>query len=248
MSEAGDAVIVYVAALSWRKLSFRYASSTTVLGGEIGSRFSLRESAAPVSSDLEITVGLAHLGVEGRWQAIRPTIRRTVFESKEGSVEWHCLQPGSQVELRLDGAERLSGLGYAECLTVSMPPWKLPLEELHWGRFVTERDSLVWIDWRGPYRKQIVLHNGDECPVESLTESEIVLAGGTKRLRLDCGLTLRQGTLGRTVFSGMALVRKMLPKSILTVREQKWRSRGDLHTAAGNSSGWAIHEVVKWKA
>ncbi len=132
-----------------------------------------------------------------------------------------------------------------ECLTLSIPPWELPLEELHWGRFLNNEDYVVWIDWRGPYHKRLVLWNGEEQTAQSLTESTIAMAG--VELNLDRRITLRQGRLGQTVFSALAPLRKILPSTMLSVQEEKWLSRGELTSGSRTNSGWAIHEVVKWK-
>ncbi len=245
-AENGDTVILYVADLRWNAIRVHYGSLLTVFEGRVGSSSSLRGGAAPAVQDRKIAINLPHLNIEGTWQALRSPIQRTVFEGQHGSVEWHCLQPMSQVDLLFRGTTRLAGRGYAECLTLSVLPWKLPLTELHWGRFISDQDALVWIDWRGPHQQRVVFHNGKECQVESITESEIVLAGSDTRLELDRGLVLRQGRLGDTVFPGVSRLARLLPRSMLSVNECKWRSRGLMHSSGAESSGYAIHEVVKW--
>ena len=153
----------------------------------------------------------------------------------------------AQVDLLLQGKTRMTGLGYAECLTLSVLPWKLPLEELHWGRFLSEQDALVWIDWRGPQPWRTLIHNSEEHEIQSLTESEILFAPSGTSLELDRGLVLRSGQLGQTVFAGVSHLAKLLPHNMLSVEECKWRSRGVLQTGNSSASGWAIHEIVKWK-
>jgi hypothetical protein len=243
----GDAVLFYVADLRWNALTVHYGGLLTVLGGRIDSVSSLRGGAAPRVQGSKIAVSLPHLDVEGTWQALRSPVQRTVFEAEQGSVCWDCLQPMSQVDLLFRGTTRLIGRGYAECLTLSALPWKLPLNELHWGRFLSDQDALVWIDWRGPHRQRVVFHNGKECQAESIAESGIVFADSDLRLELDRGLVLRQGRLGDTVFPGVARLVELLPESMLSVNERKWRSQGTLHSSGTESSGYAIHEVVKWK-
>jgi hypothetical protein len=247
VADTGDAVILYAADLRWNALTIHYGSLLRVLGGKIRSRSSVRGGAGPEIQDGKITVNFPHLDVKGTWQALRSPVRRTVFESEYGSVDWHCLQPMAQVDLLFQGKSRLTGRGYAECLTLSIRPWKLPLSELHWGRFLSDRDALVWIDWRGPQPQRLVFLNGQEQQVTSITESEIVFANSGVRLELDRGLVLREGRLGDTVFAGISRLSQLLPRSILSVNECKWRSRGRMHTADEERTGWAIHEVVEWK-
>jgi hypothetical protein len=247
VAENGDAVIAYVAALRWNELVIQYGSSLVLLGGNVHCKSSIRTCSTPRVSDKEITVSLPHLGLEGIWRALAASAKLTIFESEQGAIHWHCLQPMSQVDLLLQGKREITGLGYAECLTLSLLPWQLPIEELYWGRFLSEQDAVVWIDWRGPYRKRVVLHNGGERQVESLTESKIVFADRSTQLELDRGFVLREGQLGQTVLSRISRLAKVLPRNMMAVQECKWRSAGVLRTAATAVSGWAIHEVVKWK-
>jgi hypothetical protein len=246
VAESGDAVILYVADLRWNALTVHYGSLLTVLGGRVASTFSLRGGAIPEIRDGTIAINLPQLDVEGTWQGLRSSIQRTIFESERGSVDWHCLQPMSQVDLLFRGTTRFTGRGYAECLTLSVLPWKLPINELHWGRFLSDWDALVWIDWRGSHQQRVVFHNGEERRVKSITESEIVFADSDSRLELDRGLVLRQGRLGDIVFPGVSRLAELLPRSMLSVNECKWRSRGLMHSSGAESWGCAIHEVVKW--
>lgn len=247
VAENGDAVILYAADLRWNSVSFRYGSLLTVLNGNINFASALRGVAAPALQGDILTVHQSGLNIAGTWAALRPPIRRTVFQNIQGAVDWHCVQPMSDVDLRVCGRTRINGLGYAECLTLSIPPWHLPLHQLHWGRYLSREDAVVWIDWQGAERLQLIVHNGQEQQARTITESEVVFAEGGGVLELDRGLVLRQGHLGNTVFRGISRLAKVLPRTILTVDECKWRSRGIFRTGSGQSSGWAIHEVVKWK-
>src|SRR5215471_10725510 len=246
VAENGDTVVLYAADLRWNSLSLGYANLLTAINGSITSAFSLHGITEPTISGLALTIKQPKLRVEGSWHALRNPIRRTVFQNPQGDIDWHCVQPMSQVELQSRG-NRMSGLGYAECLTVSLLPWQLPLTQLNWGRYLSREDALVWIDWQGPEPRRHVIHNGEECQVTSVTESELVFAVGAGSLELDRGLTLRSGRLGGTIFPGISRLAGLVPPSMLAVEECKWRSRGILRNAASENSGWAIHEVVKWR-
>lgn len=247
VSENGDVAIVYVAHLRWNKLSVHYASLLTARNGHVAFVSSLRKCLLPQPERDTTTLSLPHLGIEGTWQGLRTPVQRSVFCSQEGSVNWHCHQPMSQVDLLLPGATRIAGVGYAECLTLSVLPWKLPLEELHWGRFLSGQHAIVWIDWRGPHKWCTVIHNGEEREVASLTESGMRFAETGTVLDLDRGLVLRGGKLGQTVFAGVSRLSRLLPRNFLSVEEHKWRSRAVLRTGNVTAPGWAIHEVVKWR-
>lgn len=238
-------VIVYAAKLEWRSISLHYASLITHIHGAAEFESSFRGFEPPSLESGATELDLPHLGFAGRWTALSGPQKHTIFEDETGAVHWHCVHPKAECRLDLHGQERMSGLGYVECLTLSVPPWELPLEELHWGRFLTNENYLVWIDWRGPYHKRLVLRNGEQQSVQTLTESSIVFAGG--ELNLDRRTTLREGRLGQTVFSALVPLRRILPNTLLAVEEEKWLSRGELVCDGRRNSGWAIHEVVKWK-
>lgn len=246
VAENGDAAILYVAILQWRTLSLAYAGLLTISGDNVASDFSLRDTAEPESVAERIRLCLPSLHAEGSWIARRAPIRRTIYENEHGKVEWHCLQPMAEVDLLLRADVRIHGLGYAECLTLSLLPWHLPLSHLQWGRYLSDEDAMVWIDWQGPVPKRVIVHNGEERQADSIDESHLAFSSPDGRLELDRGLVLRHGRLGDTVLSKISLLAGLLPKKMLTVDECKWRSRATLRTTNAMSSGWAIHEVVQW--
>jgi hypothetical protein len=134
-----------------------------------------------------------------------------------------------------------------EHLRLSIPPWRLPISRLRWGRFISATDFLVWIDWCGAYNRRIVYLNGAAVGTDSIADSEVVLAGGDAALSLDCGAVLRQGPLGATALAVLPDLDRLFPASILNVHERKWLSRGVLRQPGRpDSVGMAIHEVVEW--
>jgi hypothetical protein len=246
VADKGNGVIVYVAELRWKSWRTRYASTLRFFGDKTESASSIRECSLPESSRGQISLSLPHLGVEGNWKGFAAPIKRTILENADGAVRWNCLQPGSQVDLSLDHSIKMTGLGYAELLEISVPPWNLPLSELHWGRFVSESETLVWIDWRGPYSHRLAVHNGTEREIALITTEEVRSADSSTLLTLDRRLVLRSGTLGETVFPILARLAKAIPMKMLGIHERKWRSRGVLRAQQRTAEAWAIHEVVKW--
>lgn len=248
VADDGNGVIIYVAELRWNSWRTRYASTLRFSGDTAKSASSLRECSLPESRDGQISLNLPHLGIEGNWKEFAAPIQRTILENSGGAVRWNCLQPGSHVNLTLDRTIKMTGLGYAELLEISIPPWNLPLSELHWGRFVSERETLVWIDWRGSYSHRLVVHNGTEREIALITTEEVRSADSGTRLTFDRRLVLRSGTLGETVFPTLARLATAIPVKMLSICERKWRSRGVLLDQGRTTEAWVIHEVVKWGA
>jgi len=243
VTDDGDAAILYCADLKWRGMHLTYSSVMTVNGAKVETQSSMAGYQLS-TNDRQILVEFPRLEVSGSWRADAEPYQRTVFEDVSGAVEWSCLQPRSLVNLIVDGRE-LSGFGYAECLTLTLPPWRLPMHQLRWGRFVSPEESLVWVDWQGEYSTSFAVHNGRACETQSVSDAEVTIPGATLRLE-ECFL-LRAGRLGSTVLPGAPALGKILHKSLRNIEEKKWRSRGRLDTQNGSSNGWVIHEVVHWK-
>jgi hypothetical protein len=244
VSEPGDALIVYCAHLGWRGLGLYYSSTLLSVKDKVTSRSSVRRFAAPIESDQSTELKLRPIGVCGTWRPLQPQIRQTILDGPQGSIEWRCMQPKAQVNATVCG-DTLAGLGYAECLRLTIPPWDLPLTRLHWGRFLSRDHCLVWIDWQGPHRHRCLFHNGIECAATGISEREIAF-GQREQLQLDCGKSLREGQLGDTVLPATPSLRRFFPGSMFAIRERKWRSRGRLQLGSEEVFGWAIHEVVDW--
>lgn len=249
VAEDGRAFIGYLAELRWKSLSIHHYQSSLLHsnGEETQTRFSLRSALPPSISGSALTWKSSPLRIDGTWNALEPPVRATILDSDAGAIEWHCLQPRATASVRIGKSAAVCGLGYAENLRMTIPPWRLPLKELRWGRFLSATDSLVWIDWRGPYSKQVVFHNGVEAQAESITEQQVVLYDRAVMLNFEESFVLREGTLAKTALSKIPNVQKLFPQSLLGIRECKWKSRAVLHrNGIPDTRGWAVHEVVQW--
>ena len=244
VTEAGDLAVVYCAELRWYGVHLHLNSVLSGRDGQFITRTSISDYQLN-SAEGKITADLPTLGVTGTWQSDCPPYERSVYEQEAGSVRWNCLQPRSIVSLRI-GDRELRGLGYTECLTLTILPWNLPLEQLLWGRFVSPRDSLVWVDWRGSYDTSFGIRNGKECRLLTVSEMEVAIPDAT--LRIGSGVPLRSGRLGSTILPDAPVLGKLFPRSVFNVEERKWRSRGRLSTGDHSSEGWVIHEVVRWES
>jgi len=244
VTNEGDVAIVYCAELSWHGVHMRLSSLLSSTEGSFSTRTSISNYRVNTAG-AQISADIPKLGVTGTWESDSLPFERLVYEQDAGSVRWNCLQPRSMVNLRI-GDRDLRGLGYAECLTLSIMPWKLPLKQLRWGRFVSSQDSLAWVDWQGSYNASFGLCNGEECTLLAATDAEVAVPAAT--LRIEAGLPLRGGRLGSTILPDVPAIGKLFPHSVFNVEEHKWRSRGVLSTRDHSSTGWVIHEVVNWES
>lgn len=243
VTETGDAAIVYAAEMHWRSLSVGYCGVLLRRDGNLVANATMRGCAMPCCSEGQIDLKCGSLALEGGWRADSAPVARTVYECANRGVHWECLQPRSIAQVRVGDFE-FSGLGYAERLTVTLPPWQLPMRELRWGRFVSTEDTVTWVDWKGPYATSFAVHNGEICTPEAVSESRIALPGIA--LDLEESVTLRDGDLRTSILPNAPALATLLPKSLFGIYEYKWLSRGQCRAADHASKGWTIHEVVKW--
>ena len=252
VSDRGEVAILYSARVRWRGIRLAY-SNLIWTDGAAGNSASSTHSVKIRRDGQQILVASPQLDVQGQWTARAAPVERTVYACESGSVIWNCLQPAASVCLSV-GEKKLAGAGYAECLTLTLPPWQLPLRHLQWGRFVSDPDALTpdaltsetltWIDWKGPYALSLAIHSGASHEGASISTTEVAWGGG--KLRTEEPLALRTGRLGSTVLPAAPALSRIFPHSLFNIEEKKWRSRGILETPDRQSRGWVIHETVDW--
>ena len=247
VSEEGDVFIAYAASLRWKGLKINYSSTLRRQhDAQTEASTSLKRFSAPEVSGDSIHWSSQALGVEAKWTALAQPIERTIFESDAGLVEWRCLHPKATAEVSTRDRRQLKGLGYVEHLTMSIPVWRLPIDELRWGRFLSDEDALVWIDWRGASNVKLAFLNGIQIENAEVTEHEVVLEQEKVILALDEQQVLREGPLIKTALSMIPGIQNLIPLRSLSAHECKWRSRGILSHHESLSVGWTIHEIVRW--
>src|ERR1700682_94788 len=228
VSDRGEVFIAYVASLRWQGLLLNYSSTLhRQCDGQMETDTSLRKSPAPQIAGSSIEWNSLPLNVSGTWTALARPIQRVLLESEAGSIEWNCLQPNAKAEIRIGHGRRMAGLGYVEHLTMSVPAWQLPIKELRWGRFLSNNNALVWIDWDGATRLNLVFHNGVQVKDVRITDHG--LEAGEMALVLQEMQVVREGPLIKTALSIIPGIRKLFPFRMLRTYECKWLSQGTLN-------------------
>ncbi len=244
VTDQGDAYIGYAAVLSLGAFQIHYSSLLTAdASGATRSRTTLKRATPPMLAGDTVTWFAPTLEIEGRWERDAASLHVPVFESEEGSVDWRCHLPNARVTLSVKGRE-VTGRGYAEHLSLTVAPWKLPLRELRWGRALSADHALVWIDWRGDEgRRRYGFLDGAPLGDFSVDDEAITDSDGATLARFEGNQVLRTGTLGSTALGVLGPVaRSRIPGSALLLDETKWKAR----TALGGSPGHVIHERVLW--
>jgi hypothetical protein len=245
----GRAIIGYVAQLTWLGITVPYTSLLYLdANGNVSHKTRFFN---PIQLDTQPGIfqwSDAKLGVSGTWQSTSSPIEETLFSSSEGALRWNCRMPRSSALIHLEGEPDLQGLGYVEDLTLTAYPWKLPVETLFWGRYLSDKHCLVWIEFRGETTRKWITLDGARLQDVAIQESEIDFQNGSV-LRFSGTQVLEQGgkifevveELGKYVTG----LKQIMPHSFLHAREWKWRSEGILYD--GDTiidRGWTIHEKV----
>ena len=241
----GSASIAYWLDVHWGPLTLRAASllSAPVCAPAAPATSHTTLAAGPEpATDAQGLLRWAHdgLGVDAHWPATAP-VARQLFSNPSGHVRWTCLCPGAPASM----SSTRRGLGYAECLEMTLPPWSLPIAELAWGRAITPSASVVWIQWRGPSPLLLILASGDTHTAGEVTDTRVATASLT--VDLTEPRTLRDGPLGSTALAPLPGLSRLAPIAWLASRETKWVSRARITSPVGTEQGWAIHEVVRFQ-
>lgn len=241
VSDHGDVSIAYTGSVQWGVVRINYSSLLETTNDRITVRNSLRRQQPPEIRNGVLSWQAKFIKMNGEWRANSHALRDVIYTSRNGSIEWNCLMPQAHTRFR----DRV-GLGYVEHLTMTIAPWKLPLQTLLWGRFTSASNWITWIDWQGEFSRRLVYVNGSPVQPSLLDDEKIEFPDGTLLL-MDRSLVIRSGQLGSTALSGIPGIRKTFPARLLKINECKWRSRARLQKPDGSSmDGWAIHERVSW--
>lgn len=244
----GNVFVGYSAFLKWKKIKLNYSSILHYDDlCEPTKHSTLRKLPSPWLKNNCLTWNPSKLQVRGNWHRIDEPLQRTLLKTNVGAIRWECIQPKANANISIDGRKILTGFGYAEKLVTSIKPWELPFNELRWGRFLSEKDTIIWVDWKGDTNFILLFHNGksikdaivsDECV--NINQKEFLLTFSSK-------MVLRKGPLISTAFSNFPSLIGIFPNKILNTYECKWRSRGILKKENKKvSEGWVIHEVIQW--
>lgn len=248
VTEEGTAVIAYAARLRWGRLRLAYAS---VLVSE-ASRQACEQRAFgtgrpwPRLDGDRLTWAEPRLGIVGTWERAAPAIRRRLLKNDAGEIRWACEMPCARASVTA-GHRTFEGLGYAERLSLSIPPWKLPFRTLHWGRHTSAGHSLVWIDWAGEDTRRYVWADGVEQPDACLDARAVCRLDQETTLRLDDVRDIcHQPALARIAGRVPGLTRRVAGP-VAAMREHKQIARGTIERRGDAArAGWTLFETVTW--
>ena len=244
----GRAVIGHWASLARRRLALTWQNVALYEPGQPPVRRSslVSEPAPEVAGDTITWHAPALACVMGVRSRQRP-FEAQLLDGDAGLVEWRAEAPAAVVSVELSGFAPVCGPGYAERIVITVPPWRLPIRELRWGRWLdaAASRSVVWIDWRGDSPRTWVFVDGGRAPSATVTDERVCAGAVTVALR-------ERRTLEARAFAEVAAtippLQAVVPKSFLALRQTRWCSAGTLREGnAAALAGHAIHELVVWR-
>lgn len=170
----------------------------------------LRKTKKPVINEI---INLNHKFFKISLNLIRtddPILRSIFKDSENNELVWNCHHPKALAEVIYDG-NIYRGFGYAETLTLPIKPWNLPIDELRWGRFLSDSYTLIWVNWRGAYPINKIFLNGIEYNDAVFEDELIIFHGGSYQLKFSEIHLIRKGKLS-------GLFAKMLLQDIQSIQ------------------------------
>ncbi len=246
VTPGGDVAILNWAVLKWGAFVCPYGATILKMAGQAPiDRCEVKRFAPPHFSNGRLVWAAPALDVRGSLTPRCHSVHETLLETPHGSLEWDCSVPCAEAILHIDG-RHLSGLGYAERLSMGVKPWALPLSRLRWGRFLSDSAYVVWIDWAGQLPRRWVYRDGVREEDASVLEHGRLVTGDGWALTIGAGETVRSGHLESTALRPLRTLSAVLPH-LNEVVEVKWLAPATLETGDnGAVSGWVVHEVVQW--
>lgn len=246
VTDCGDTAIMYRASVKWGLLNLNYAASLYIPAkGKSMSLYTLRPGTVPSIADSAINWECPRLNTSGIWRTRSPDIQCRLLDEPIGRIHWHCVSPVSNVETRI-ADEQLTGTGYVEYLNMTLRPWQLPLSELKWGRFIGQKESLIWIQWLGATPRTWLWLNGVQQLNCKVTRERIELPDKDIALELLNQSVLHSGPLNSTALRSISALTRLIP-GWKSAYETKWLARARLNRHNTCLTGWVIHEVVRWQ-
>ncbi len=246
VDDSGNCFIVYLAKLDCRFVSFCYSGLIHIDGkGFVTGSSSFKGIAIPGGKILKINVEEPE--IEGTWKSTdSPLVRTLLRDEDNGDLIWNCHHPKAATEIRYDNM-LYKGKGYAETLVLPMMPYRLPVDEIRWGRFLSDATTVIWICWKGARPLNILFLNGCEYSDAEFSVNGITFGEKLFRLSFSEVRIIRKGTFD-DLFPGKPILKFIIGRRILKSMETKYIakttfSRNSIFTA----SGWSIYEEVIWR-
>lgn len=241
IDDEGNAIIFYDAALWFFGIKIPYSSyilsknSTTTEISRLGK--------SEIQNEIEIQN--EKLKISGIWKREEKPIHLNLIDKNTKKLSWNCHTPKAKFNLKIDEKE-FSGFGYAETLEMNFVPWKLPISELKWGRFLSESNSIIWIEWIGEQPLKKVFWNGNLIENAEISSTAIVFKNENSELLFQNPIAIKDEKL-LSITEKYPFVKPFFKRKFLDSRELKFKSLSILKAPKSEEKGFSLYETVLWE-
>lgn len=244
----GNLFICYFAKIKWNMINLNYSFKLHIdtkndIFKEVSS---FKNFQMPNINNDIFEYESKNINLSYKFKNISPTfISEKLFENNDNeTVNWNCFQAISETEINSDN-KLYKGLGYAEILEMNVKPWKLPINILKWGRFVSKEHSLIWIVWEGNHPISNFWLDGKLIEIDNINQSGIKFKVNNIELKFVDTFNIRDGKVVNLLPKASKLLNSIGNK-IINLHETKYLSKSILSINNLEFIGWSIYEEVQW--
>lgn len=246
IDENGNCFIIYHAKLEFCFIRITFSELIfSDKNGIVIDKRTLKKIRKPLLNDLLIFY--SHLlQIKGSWKRLEFALPLLSFkDGMKNELIWNCHHPKALTEIEYEETSH-KGFGYGETINMTIEPWNLPIEELRWGRFLSENYTIIWVDWKGNYPQHKFFCNGTEYNDAIFEAERIVFGSGVFCLIFKEIIIIRRGKLSK-IFMKMPWMKIFFNRRILNSTETKYKAKTTFsENGETKSSGWSLFEIVVW--
>lgn len=242
----GNCFIFYLAHLEISFIKINYSGLIfSDIDGKTIEKSSFLKFNPPIIEDNLFSTN-AHLKVLGNWERLTPPTSFLLYRDNDGNeVFWDCHHPKAFTKIEYNHTI-YKGLGYAETLFLPIKPWKLPIDELRWGRYLSEATTIIWIHWKNQYPVNKLFYNGIWYEDAKFEENQLWFNQQKHRLVFELPVIIRKGKLSG-IIAKVPWLKLLFSHKILNTIEIKYKSKTTLYIdSIASDKGWSLYEIVTW--
>jgi len=242
----GDFFVGTATSIRRSKLHFNLISISYGRGGNVVNKHAMTFAEnSPRLTDSSLTWDCGPLDIRGSWVGNAAPTEKTLLSTAKADIHYQGVIPRSEATVGVGGNFRLAGLGYGHRILVTSHGWSIPINEIRVGRYLSQKESLNWLDLTGANAGTWVWRNGKEHDLASVTD-DLVALDDNITLGLAYKRPIREGQLGDTILASLPVLKYLVPSQMSACSEHLWRTKAVLLNGLEETdSGWAIHSVIR---
>lgn len=240
----GNCFIIYSARIKFFFLRLNYSALLfSAQDDSIKELSSFQRNTIPLISPV-IKLASQRFRLSGNWTRKDDPIRLLLYKDPKGrGLLWDCHHPKAETKIIFND-RCYTGYGYAETISLSFPPQRLPIDELLWGRFLSPNHTIIWIHWKGAHPLTKIFYDGRVFEDGIFEENRITFGANEHVLTFEEPIALTTRQLS-SVFDAVPFLKIFFSKRLLKTKENKFKAHSSF-TSPGSTrdQGYALFETV----